>query len=288
MEIETIVKPFTVIQDSHEVYHSHKEYIGSGGLKEIKRSPLHYLTDIITEKEPTDVQKFGSAYHSFILTPELFKDEYFIFNSEDRPEKDKTMASNMNKAWKAEIEVGHDKIISTKDMTILHEMKEVLFSDSYIKTLLSKGQPELSHYVENFEGARVKIRPDYMKDNVITDIKTCTDASTEDCTKNIASYDYHIQAALYVDVAEKCDGKKRRFIWIFQEKEPPYDTNIIKASEQMLAVGRFEYEILIRQWLKSQEENRYRGYSIFADNEYGITEVDLPAYKIKDLQFYDK
>jgi hypothetical protein len=288
MKEETIVKPFSVIQDSHETYHSHKEYIGSGGLKEIKRSPLHYLTDITTEKEPTPVQKFGSAYHSLILTPELFKKEYFIFNSDERPEPDKTMASNLNKAWKAEIEATHSNIISQEGVEVLQTMKERLFSDSYIKTLLSKGLPEVSHYMENFEKARVKIRPDYIKDNVIIDLKTCTDASTEDCTKNIASYDYHIQAAFYIDVAEKCDGKQRRFIWIFQEKEPPYDTNIIKASEQMLAVGRFEYEILIRQWLKSLEQKKWRGYSIFADNEYGITEVDLPAWKIKDLQFYDK
>lgn len=279
-----IQKKFTIIQDAAELYHSKTDYIGAGGLKLLKRSPLHYLE---SEKKITPAIDFGKAYHSLILTPELFKKEYFIFNPDDRPEPEKTMASNANKAWRAELEASYPDIISADTLTLMNAIKQRLKSDHYIKSLLSNGKSEISHYVENFEGAKVKIRCDYIKDNVIVDLKTCQDASTDAFKNHIANYDYHIQAALYSDVAEYCDGKKRRFIFIAQEKEPPFDTNIIQASEQMLAVGRFEYEILITQWLKCLKNKKFRGYSIFADNKFGVTEVDLPAWKVKDLRFYD-
>src|SRR5574344_1079999 len=59
-------------------YHDDKEYISVSGLKKIKVSPAHYKE---AEKvEPTEAMIFGSAYHCFILEPERFENEYYIFD----------------------------------------------------------------------------------------------------------------------------------------------------------------------------------------------------------------
>jgi len=55
------------------------------------------------------------------------------------------------------------------------------------------------------------------------------------------AYQYQVQAALYVDVAEAIDGKNRDFYWVAVEKDAPYAVAVYKASDEMLERGRQQY-----------------------------------------------
>lgn len=280
-------------KDDNITYHSNKEYISASQIKLYKKSPLHKITYISKE---TPAMEFGTAYHTFILEPEEFGRNYFIFNENERPEPDKTFGSKLNKEWKDNILMTNRNIIPIEMHKQLCDMRDILMSDFYVRSLLKNGTAELSHYTEidsnNYKNIKVKVRPDYLKTDkrLIVDLKTTNDASLEGFTKNAAKFDYHIQAAFYADVLEQIygSGKAFTFIFIAQETTYPYAYNVFKASEQMIQIGRYEYEQILDQHQYCLENEEYRGYQVFSDNKFGISELMVPAWKIKELNFYNK
>src|SRR3972149_1627773 len=180
---------YTEVKDSNEVYHANKDYISASGLKKIKKSPLHFMTE---EKKETEALSFGSAYHKYILEKEMQAAEGKI-------------------------------MIDQPTFEIIKSMQERLWKHRYVRSLFSNGEAEKSFYceVETEVGIlKIKIRVDYhkKKHRIITDLKTCQDASMGEFPKNAASYDYHIQAALYSDIMKAITGEEWPFFFVAQEK----------------------------------------------------------------------
>jgi len=292
-------------KDTNEEYHSNKDFIGSTSLKKYKKSPLHFKEETIKE---TPAMQFGTMYHTFILEPEIFEKEYYVFDDSQICEELKSgaffdekgkqifakspRANKIYKEWHdQQMTIAGQRItVSKEEYDQIQAMKRRLFSHFYAKYLLTGGVSELSYYTE-IEGVKVKIRPDHMieKKRICVDLKTCIDASYDKFIKHSADMLYHINAALYSDVLEKehSPGLPWTFIFIAQEKAFPFAFNIFKASSQFISIGQYEYELLLKQHKYSLDSNEYRGYDVFCDNKYGITEISVPAYAIKDYKFYN-
>lgn len=283
---------FKILNIDNESYHGNKDYISASGLKKIKKSPLHFKEEI---QQDTEALLFGSAYHTYILEPELFEKEIFVFNPLNRPEPDKTFASNLNKEWKNNIYLQHKIVIDIEQFNQIKSMKERLFKNVYIRNLFKKGIAEQSIYIESKtfhdKDIQIKIRPDYLKreKRLIVDLKTCSDASELGFQKQAAIYDYHIQAALYSDVMEIITGDKIpwSFIFVAQEKTYPYAYGIYEASSQFIAQGRYEYEQLIMLYQQCKENDKWPGYQVFIENKFGIKEISLPVWAIREVNFYN-
>lgn len=290
---------FTKIDASNEEYHKNKEYISASGLKKIKVSPLHFKEE---EQETTEDMTFGSAYHSYILEPDKFKEEFYVFDDTDIcniliGEGSKSpRATNKYKEWsQIQNSLAQDKIMIDKStFDAIKKMKERLFSHRYAKKLLSEGEIEQSFFCqigsENGE-INVKFRPDLFNKRLrfCVDLKTTSDASVDGFTRNAAEFDYHIQAALYTDLLENMTGDKMLwgFYFIAQEKKAPYAFNIFEASPQFIGQGRYEYEQLLKLWHWCQKNNSWPGYQVFTKNKYGINELNLPKWHIKEINFYE-
>jgi exodeoxyribonuclease VIII len=138
---------------------------------------------------------------------------------------------------------------------------------------------------------KVKFKPDHVNDNkkIIVDLKTTKDASKEGFPKVAGDLSYHIQAAFYSDMMEKIAGDdlSYKFFFIAQEKKKPYAFNIFESSPQFISQGRFEYEMLLQLYKYCTENNTWPGYQVWCQNKYGILELRLPAWAIKDLAYYD-
>ncbi len=283
METLIPVKKYELVQDSFDEYCQKEDYINASKLKLLKRSPLHYRNYVVKDSENL---RFGRLYHEYVLEPERFKNDYCVFDIKERPDKDKGMTANVNKEWKENLALKHgDNLISIDLFSVLVEMRKRLMSDFFIRSLLHKGLSEVSVYVEDYQGVNAKIRIDYLKDNAIIDLKTASDASFDAFAGSAAKFNYHISAALYHDIIASIYGKERPFIFIVQEKEVPFATNIFQASQQFLNVGKNEVDLLMEQYKKCLDSGEYRGYSIFADNKLGIRELSLPPCSIKPLIF---
>ena len=277
------MKPI-ITKDTNEEYHANKDFIGSSSLRKYKESPLHFLADL---PKKTDALDFGIMYHCYVLEPEEFKRLYHVYDPNDRPFPQNTFQKKENKEWLQKLESDHPYLVNNAEIEVLKLMKNRLFSSNYVRHLFKKGEAEMSHYTE-INGVKVKVRTDWKSDKYLIDLKTTRNASKNGFVRNALEYEYYIQAAYYLDIVESIDQKSRQFLFIAQEKHYPYAVNIFRASAQFLAIGRYEYEILLEQHKYCLENGYYKGYSVFADNIYGITEIDVPAYKIEELKFYNE
>lgn len=292
---------YEIRKDSNEVYHSKKEYISASGLKMIKKSPLHFREE---ERKKTEAMEFGSAYHTYILEPELFEKEYYVFDDSEicsyliGEGAKSPRATKQYKEWsEQQTLVANDKVMIDKAThEMLKTMSDRLMRHRYVKSLLSGGEAETSVYCEieimTGQKIKIKIRPDYKKDSkrIISDLKTTSGASVNDFPRSAADLDYHIQAALYHDIMSAIEGKEMgwNFFFIAQEKTKPFAFNIFEASPQFLAQGRHEYQMLMLLYANCMNNNTWPGYQVWVDNVFGVQELTLPPYYIKELNWYEK
>ena len=291
---------YEIKKDTNEEYHSKKEYISASGLKMIKKSPLHFMEE---ERKTTEAMEFGSAYHTFILEPELFENEYYIFDDSAiysvlLGEGYKSPRSTKQyKEWAENNERLSNGRISIDQSTyqMLGDMKNRLLRHRYVRSLISNGEPEMSVYVDaeifNGQKIKIKIRPDYKKDDkrIISDLKTTSGASIYDFPRNAADFDYHIQASLYSDIMSEIEGKGLgwSFFFIAQEKAKPYAFNIFESSPQFISQGRYEYEQLLMLYAWCKENDTWPDYQVFTQNKYGICELSLPPYFIREISWFE-
>jgi len=299
MESE-LIKGFTPVEIDPNQYYDRHDFISYSGLKRIKISPAHFM---FGEKgEPSEAMEFGSAYHSYILEPEKFEQEYYVFDDHFICETLIAEGAKSPRATKAYKEweesenrlIGDKKVITIAQFNIIKEMKEVLMHHYYCKALLMNGKAEfpITGTLQTEIGdINIKAKPDFVKEkyHFIVDLKTCADASAEMFTKSAADADYHIQAALYCDLMEMLtgDGMSWNFYFIAQEKKKPYAFNIFEASPQFISQGRYEYEQLLRLYKMCQETGKWPGYQVFCKNKSGAIELNLPPRSIKKIDFYD-
>jgi exodeoxyribonuclease VIII len=275
------------------------ESISVSGLKKIKVSPAHYKDG--EAKEPTDAMTFGTAYHCFILEPEKFEKEYYIFDDSVvcgaliAKGAKSPRATDDYKQWKkSEMSFADGKILLDKeDAEKLKAMKDRLFSHPYAKMLLTNGRPEvgITGTLETMAGQiTVKMKPDYIKDkkHIVVDLKTAADASLDGFTRAAADQDYHIQAAFYSDMVELMNNDQRpvTFVFIAQEKIRPYAFNLFECSPQFIGQGRYEYELLLQLYKYCIDNNKWPGYQCFCPNRYGLLELSLPKWAIRSLDYY--
>lgn len=284
-------------------YYELDEFISYSGLKNIKKSPAHYRQ---YKDEPLDVETdamaFGSAYHMYILEPERFEQEYYVFDDDaiyqvligegfKSPRSTKQYKEWMESEMRL---IGDRKTIEKAELQKIKDMKEKLFSHYYCRALLSGGEAELSIIgeLDTTDGPiNIKAKPDYIKRNkhFIVDLKTTFDASVDGFTRAAADNDYHIQAALYSDLMEMItdDGRGWTFFFIAQEKKKPYAFNIFEASPQFIGQGRYEYEQLLKLFKMSMTEQRWPGYQVFCEWKSGNIELNLPKWAVKEIVFYN-
>lgn len=286
---------FEITKDSNEVYHKEKiDYISSSQLKQILKSPLHYKEE---EKEETAAIIFGTMYHTFILEPDKFDSEYFYIDDSELIEQLQGEGFKSPRSTKKYKEWYDLKCLESQGKIIidhvthkqLKDMKDRLFSHPYARLLYTQGEAEQSFYIEDFNGCKCKIRPDriYKPKRRIMDLKTCTDARPEKFFNHAYDFGYHVSAAFYCDIMEAIEdtGLPYKFYFIAQETKKPYAFQIYKASAQFLSIGRYEYEKALELYKYSDEKKKYYGYEIWCDNQYGVMDINVPAYKIKERNF---
>ena len=234
-------KPGIYRDISSPEYHS-GEGLGSSHLRELLRSPLHYITSVNTPSKETPAMKLGTAVHCAILEPERFEIEYIEAPIIDRRTKD-------GKALWSELEQSGRIVLSRDEYLKITQMAHAVRNHEIASKLISGGVPEQSVYwnqqISSLDVSEIlcKARPNYIKQlkkgYVIADIKTTQDASISEFPKK-AYYQwlYHLQAAHYVRGFEAITGEKVvAFMYVAIESEPPYAISVFKAGDDYLNAG---------------------------------------------------
>ena len=272
-----------ITKDSNEFYHSQKQYISSSMLKTIaKKSVCHYLRE---DPPFGSALTIGSAFHTLVLEPHLFDDEFMVIKQKiDRRTK-------VGKAEMARLEglaaSKNQDILLGKDHDMIQAMSHSIDQNEIYKHFLDECKKEVSFYVDDFRipdfehTFRVRVRPDayssasinysfgdkvHFHDNVIIDLKSCQDASPRGFKSSVYNFGWHIQAAYYLDVLTHVAKSKGNdvpftdFFFLAVEKKSPYSAQMYCLPEALLEEGRRKYRSALKMWHHYLMTNEELGY----------------------------
>jgi hypothetical protein len=253
---------------SLEDYHKMEGWSKSA-LDKVHKSMAHYF-ESLTNKETTAALEFGSAFHSKVLTPELFQKEYVIepvFGD---------LRTKAAKELRAQfiLENPNKKSINFESAAKIDLMAESIFDHPVASQLLTEGDAEHSFFwVDDKTGFKCKARPDYVRrDGIIIDLKTTSDASWFGFQKSIVNYRYHAQGGHFTNGVSKVTGSNyNTFILIAIETEAPYNVACYNLDEDSLNVGRKSIEMDFDKILE-YEKTEWGGYPCM------IMDMHLPPW----------
>ena len=178
--------------DDNAFYHSQSDYVSSSALKSIaKRSVYHYIN---TEPMgPSEALFIGSAFHTLVLEPHLFDKEFHVSQKIDRRTKvGKAKAAALEAELIAQGKMG----IKEDAYEMICKMRDQIKADPICSGILEGGEPEVSFYIEDFHGIKVRVRPDYIGKDYIVDLKSCQDASPKLFLKDIYKYGWKTSSCI--------------------------------------------------------------------------------------------
>jgi len=236
-------------------FNEFRSYLSSTDIRRILRSPAHYKNPTIQD---SPALAFGSLVHEFVLLPDAAEARY-------RPKANVDGRTKEGKAvrdWEASLAAQQGvKFIAEADYNAATSIATSVRTHMGATSLFTSGVAETAGIISDFLGVNCRIKPDYRTDNHIVDLKTCVDARPDPFVRSVINFSYQVQAALYVDVAETIDGKKRDFYWVAVEKDAPYAVAVYKASDEMLEHGRQQYRKAIDLYKECAALDLWPAYS---------------------------
>lgn len=245
------IQPGVYLDLDIDLYHSDPA-ISSSGIKTLLRSAEAYwhsscLNPNRQAQEETPALKWGKAYHTLVFEPEKF--DYAIKKGVQTSSVAKTLGEGQYNEMQA--------------------MRDRLMRYTLIPNAITGGFAEVSVFWRDEEsGLMCRCRFDYWRPGYVVDLKTETAINKEtqsDIRYDFPRYGYEVSGAMYMEGSRALkqmlrDGtchiderisldfleryvanETERFMFLFQEKTPPYEAQGRCISEQD-DIGRCGYE----------------------------------------------
>jgi len=249
-------------------YHA-LEALSASGAKLLLKSPAHYLASKVAPREPTNAMKLGTVVHSLILEPEKAAAEIAVM-----PKFDKRTTIGKKAAEEFEEDNRGKLIIDEAIYDRARSIAEAVHAHPVVKEGLVEGAAEVSLFWEQY-GVACKARLDYLKGASIFDVKTCSDASPEGFARQIAQFQYHVQAAHYAHGYREIVGwDLDRFVFIAVESETPYAVGVYTLDARSLQSGR----ILMERAAEAYRRAMSSPSAALPSYGDGIVEISVPAW----------
>lgn len=308
---------------TNEDYHNGEEYakfISSSELKQMLVSPkwFRYFQDHPNDTRSISLENAtkGSVYHDMLCSIvntgglDAFNKAWAVFEPPVNEKTGKPFGYDTNAfLWAYNEFMGlnpgkqvcgkGDIALSERMIAELRQGNKHLSAD--INFLIKHGKAEVSHFVE-YQGAYFKFRTDLETSTKIVDWKSCQPETpkVENWSRQVMNMGYDISAAFYQFFCFISTGKWKTFYWVAQEKEPPYDFNIIDASNWAFEIsntgeviphsGAQKFIRLMEVYIQCVEKDEWPGYSVFTQPDYRgrrIAVSQVPGYEQgKMLNYY--
>lgn len=263
-----------------------KEYRSAEGIShsqllKLLESPekFQYLQE--HPEEPTEAMIFGQAFHMMVLQPGIWARNFTV-----APECNRRTKAGKER-WNIFLEESKGKtVLSNSTFVQIKEMADKLCMNKLISRLLDGECEKEFFWNDDQTGERCKCRVDSLScigiQQVITDIKTTTNADTKSFMRDAIKYGDHVQTAMYIDGVQAITGKETDFIFIAIEKKPPYAINIMQADPLFIDYGRKEYKRLLNQYHECKTSDNWYGYN---GKENYINALCLPEWLEREVYY---
>lgn len=250
-------------------YHSDPTSLSVSGAKLLlpPSCPAKFRWRMDNPQPPKRVFDFGHLAHRLILGEGA---KFAVLDPAVHGlKKDGTIADSprATAGWKAaETEARANGLIpvSVEDWQTAQAMADKVAAHPVAGPLFTEGQAELSLYHRDPEtGIRLRGRLDLLRtDGEIVDYKTSTTSDPAQLERLFHKYGYHMQAAWYMDLAVALGLSDRgRFLFVAQEKEPPYLVTVAEYDDEALAEGRRLNREAINLYAELVKSGQWPGYS---------------------------
>ena len=246
--------------------------ISKSGLDKIAKSPAHYRAAKEAPAEITDAMVIGSAFHDYILLPEVFQTAYTVL-----PE-DFNGRTKDGKAYLETIKASGQTILKAEWLKDIQGMAAAVAAHPKAAALLSGGHSEVSMFWQDADtGIDCRCRPDYINPaGIIVDLKSTADAGPAAFAKSCANFRYHVQDAFYSEGYYQAAGTwPRGFVFIAVEKTAPYAVACYTLDDVAKEKGRELYQQDLQTLQAAQAANEWPAYS---DQ---IETLTLPAWALR-------
>jgi hypothetical protein len=281
-----------------EQYHENKTHVSATTLKYAKESLKHYkwFLDGKIEREKKSQFSFGNAFELALLAPSEYLEKVAVMPEADwfgevmkgKPDTKTVRNTNLYKALRDEWMLNNKGKYVINDtgpesFETIEEMLSSCYQDSTIQDLIKNTEYQLSlFWTDEESGIKMKTRPDICKrnKNVIVNLKTTLDGSPQAFSKDIAKWEYALQAAiesqgcLRTGLMDSVD----KYFWLVVEKVAPFNATIYEFNERDLAAVYDNLRYVLSRIAKAQDQNIWPGYGDAADNQYGILTAVMPAW----------
>ena len=243
------------------------EGVNKSTLWNLRKSPAHYKYFLDNPPEDTAAFRFGRAVHAAILTPTAYKRDFAII-----PEGIDRRTKAGKEEYQAFLEAAAGKeIISAEDAQTVRGIVRAFRKNRDAVELLKGTKREKALFWTDDNGILCKCRIDAYKAGTMIDLKTATDAETDNFSREALRYGYDVQAAHYMDAyRHKESAVPPEWYFIVIEKAEPYTINILKADIGFLDYGYMRRQELIEKLKACRESGTFPGY--------GTNELLLPAW----------
>jgi exodeoxyribonuclease VIII len=228
-------------------YLSVRTHVSSSGLKQILRSPAHFLRYLNRKEESLPHLDLGAAVHCAILEPERFQREYVSLP-----------VSRVDIFHEADLQLilGEKQVrfLTETQMQAVEGIVEQLERKPDILRMLQRGQAEKSLFWQDEEtGIRCKIRPDMLVlPEFMLELKTTFDPSIPVFQRTCQMQLYHLAAAMYQAGVEQVTGYRPAYMFVVASRFPPYNVETYVPSRSILDKGNDLFRTALRK-LKSEK-----------------------------------
>jgi len=252
-------------------YHS-IDALSASGAKQLLKTPAHYIASR-NSGPPTAAMLLGTVVHTMVLEPGNFDAEVAVCPKFDmRTKFGKQSREEFEETTNGKIVIDEFKYERAKGIS------ESLRSHPFFKEHVKNGEAETTMMWEQY-GVQCKARVDYIAKDVIYDVKTCQDASPSGFSKQIAKFQYHIQAAHYLFGRKQLAGvnlDRANFVFLAVESEPPYSCGIYTLTSRSLKQGLREIARAAERFASIGEAEPHKNYTD------GVMEISLPSWAIDE------
>lgn len=127
--------------------------------------------------------------------------------------------------------------------------------------IFDAGVPEYS--LKWHEGETLcRSRLDWITDDRLTvlDYKTTVSANPVSFVSMAVGYGYTMQEAFYRRGVKRVHGKEPRFVFLLQEKEPPFVCSLVAFDPAMQEIGDRQRDYALAIWQQCMATDKWRGY----------------------------
>lgn len=225
----------------------------------MNRSPMHFRAAMDGPRESTPALTFGAAAHKYILEKDSFRDEFAIAPKTDRRTK------QGKEEYAAFLEgLGGRAVISDEEYGQILGMERALDAHPDARRYLGGEHEKVFAWTDMPTGEACKCKVDSIGtvDGVltVTDYKTTDSCEDGHFERSCRKYGYGFQAGMYSDGVFMNELVRPRFVFVAQEKKPPYAVRVYVCGEGFVQQGYDKFRELIGLYHMCKESGAWPGY----------------------------